>query len=60
MDPAVIKVEVERRWFAIAEGERGCCFSRVGEAVQLGEMQSAVPMCLMSRRTPPAPIAASC
>jgi hypothetical protein len=42
MDPAVSEVEVERRWFAVAEGERCCCFSGVGEAVQLGEMQRAV------------------
>ena len=35
MDTAVIKVEVECRWFAFSEGERCSCFTRVGEAVQL-------------------------
>ena len=37
MDPAVIKVEVERLRFAFSEGERCCGFGGVGEAVQLGE-----------------------
>jgi hypothetical protein len=59
MDPAVSEVEVERRRVAVAEGERCGRFGRVGEAVQLSEMQRAVA-CWMSRRTPPAPIAASC
>ena len=45
MDPAVSEVEVERRRFAFAEGERCCCFGGVGEAVQLGEMQRAVGVC---------------
>ena len=30
------------RWVAFAEGERCLCFGRVGEAVQLGELQGAV------------------
>src|SRR5215211_2178104 len=42
MDTAVIKVEVECLWFAVAEGERGCGFIRVGEAVQLGQVEGAV------------------
>ena len=42
MNAIVIKVEVERRRLAFAEGEGCCRFGRVGEAVQLGEMQRAV------------------
>jgi len=59
MNTAVIKVEVERLWLAIAEGERGCRFGGVGEAVQLGQAE-APWVWVMSRRRPPAPIAASC
>ena len=42
MNTAVIKVEVECFGFAFAEGECGCCFGGVGEAVQLGQVQGAV------------------
>src|SRR5215208_3406562 len=42
MDPAVIKVELERPGVAVAESERCCCFGRVGEAMQLVEMQGTV------------------
>jgi len=42
MNTAVIKVEVEPRSIAVAEGERCCRFGRVGEAVQLGEAEGAV------------------
>ena len=59
MDAAVIEVEVECLWSAVSEGERCCRFIRVGEAVQLGQVEGAVAL-WMSRRTPPAPIAASC
>jgi hypothetical protein len=41
MNPAVIKVEVECLWFAFAEGECGCGFGGVGEAVQLGQVDGA-------------------
>jgi hypothetical protein len=42
MDPAVIKVEVEPRRVALAEGKRRCRFGGVGEAVQLGQAEGAV------------------
>ena len=58
MDASVIEVEVERRRVTFAEGERCGCLVRVGEPMQLGQVEGAVA--LMSRRTPPEPIAASC
>ena len=58
VNAAVFKVEVECLWFAFPEGKCCRCFSRVGEAMQLAQAEGAV--CWMSRRTPPAPIAASC
>ena len=42
MNAPVIKVELEPRRVAFAEGERRCRFSRVGEAMQLGQMEGAV------------------
>jgi hypothetical protein len=42
MDTAVIKIEIECLRVAFAEGQRGCRFTRVGEAVQLGEAEGAV------------------
>jgi len=59
MDASVIEVEGECLGFAFAEGE-GCC--RFGGSVNRCSSVSwrAPWVCLMSRRTPPAPIAASC
>ena len=51
MDAAVIKVEVECRWFAFSEGERCCRFGGVGEAVQLGEAEGAVGVCDVAQHT---------
>ena len=34
MNPAVIKVEPESLWLAVSEGECGCGFGGVGEAMQ--------------------------
>ena len=59
MDATLIQVEVERLRVTVAECEGGFGFGRVGEAVQLGQLHSTV-LRLMSRRIPPAPIAASC
>ena len=42
MNTAVIKIEAECAGIAFPQGERCCCFGRVGEAVQLGELQGAV------------------
>jgi hypothetical protein len=42
MNTAVIKIELECLRFAFSEGERCCCLSRVGVAVQLGQMECAV------------------
>ena len=42
MNAAVIKVEVECLRFAFTEGECGCGFSGVGEAMQLGQVEGAV------------------
>jgi hypothetical protein len=42
MNTAVIKVELECLWFACSDGEGCCRFGRVGEAMQLGEVQRAV------------------
>jgi hypothetical protein len=42
VNPAVIKVEVECLWFAAADGECGCGFGGVGEAVQLAQLEGAV------------------
>jgi hypothetical protein len=59
VNAAAMKVEVQCLWFAFSEGECGCSFGRVGEAMQLGQAEGAV-IWVMSRRTPPAPIAESC
>jgi hypothetical protein len=42
VDTTLIQVEVERLWFAVAEGEGCCGFVGVGEAMQLGELEGAV------------------
>jgi hypothetical protein len=42
VDTTVIKVEVEPRSLAFAQGERRGRFGRVGEAVQLGQAEGAV------------------
>ena len=42
MNTAMIEIEAECAGIAFAQGERGLCFGRVGEAVQLGELQGAV------------------
>ena len=60
MNTAVIKVELQPRRVAFSDGERCCRFGGVGEAMQPGQAEGAVGVCVMSRRTPPAPIAASC
>ena len=44
MDPAVIKVELQRRRVALAEGQRCCRFGGVGEAMQLSQAEGAVDM----------------
>ena len=44
MNTAVIKVEVKRRRLAFAEGERCSRLTRVGETMQLSEMQRAVAL----------------
>ena len=59
VDPVVVEVEPERLGLAVAEGEGGGGFGRIGEPQQLGEPDRPV-VASMSRRTPPAPIAASC
>src|SRR5215217_5869186 len=42
IDPPMIKVEVERLWFAVAEGERCCRFGGICEAMELGQAERAV------------------
>jgi hypothetical protein len=42
VNPVVIKIEVERLWFAFVEGECGCGFGRVGEPMQLGKAEGAI------------------
>ena len=42
MDAAVIKVELQPRRVAFAEGEGCCRFGGVGEAMQLGQAEGAV------------------
>src|SRR5829696_3671527 len=42
MNPAMIEIEAECAGIAFPQGERSLCFGRVGEAVQLGELQGAV------------------
>ena len=42
MNAAVIKVEVECLWFALAEGPCRCGFGEVGEPMQLGQVEGAV------------------
>src|SRR5215217_6613758 len=44
VNAAVIKVEVECLWFAFAEGKRCSRFTRVGEAMQLGQAEGAVAL----------------
>ena len=60
MDAVVVEVEPERLGFAVAQGEGGGCFGGVGEPEQLGRGAARRGCVAMSRRTPPAPIAASC
>jgi hypothetical protein len=42
MNPAVIEIEAECTGIPFPQGERGLCFGRDGEAVQLGQVQGAV------------------
>jgi hypothetical protein len=42
MNTAMIEIEAECAGISFPQGERGLCFGRVGEAVQLGELQGAV------------------
>ena len=42
MDPAVIEIELKCLRFAFSEHERGCGLGRVGEAMQLGQLEGAV------------------
>jgi hypothetical protein len=42
MNPAMIEIEARCAGVAVPQRERGLCFGRVGEAVQLGQMQRAV------------------
>src|SRR5829696_4316357 len=51
MDAAVIKVEVECLWFAVAEGEGCCRFDGVGEAMQLGQAEGAVALLDVAEHT---------
>jgi hypothetical protein len=41
-DTTMIEIEAECPEIAVPQGERGLCFSRVGETVQLGELQGAM------------------
>jgi hypothetical protein len=59
VDASPVQVEAENLRSAVADGEGGRALGRVGEPVQFGESDRAVSD-PMSRRTPPAPIAASC
>ena len=59
VDAVLVEVEAERFGSAVAEGEGGGGFGRIGEPEEFGEPDRAV-LVWMSRRTPPAPIAASC
>ena len=51
MDTAVIKVELEPRRVALAEGERCCRFGGVGEAMQLGQAEGAVGVLDVAKHT---------
>ena len=42
MNPAMIEIEGECAEIAVPQGERSVCFGRVGEAVELVELQGAV------------------
>src|SRR5512133_4227783 len=42
MNPAMIEIEAECAGITFPQGERGLCFGRVGEAVELGGLQGAV------------------
>ena len=42
MNPAMIEIEAECAGIAFPQAERGLCFGRVGEAVQLSKVQGAV------------------
>ena len=42
MNTAMIEIEAECAGIAFPQRERGLCFGRVGEAVQLGKLQGAV------------------
>ena len=51
MNTTVIKVEVQRRRVAFAEGKRCCRFGGVGEAMQLGQAEGAVGVCDVAKDT---------
>jgi hypothetical protein len=42
INTAMIEIEAECAGISFPQGERGFCFGRIGEAVQLGELQGAV------------------
>src|SRR5215213_12033969 len=42
MNTAMIEIEAERAGISVPQRERNLCFGRVGEAVQLGQMQGAM------------------
>ena len=45
MHTSMIKIERQRLGVAFAQGEGGCGFGGVGEAVELGEVEGAVAVC---------------
>jgi hypothetical protein len=45
MHTPMIKIERQRLGVTFAEGEGGCGFGRVGEAVELGEVKCAMAVC---------------
>ena len=51
MHTSMIKIERQRLGVAFAEGEGGCGFGRVGEAVELGEVECAVAVCDVAEDT---------
>src|SRR5215207_3522022 len=51
MNSALIKVELQPRRVAFAEGERCCRFGGVGEAMQLGQAESAVDVLDVAKHT---------
>ena len=60
VDAVVVEVEPERRWVAVAEGERRGGLDGVVEADAPPSSRDGAVGVAMSRSTPPAPIAASC